>query len=213
MKYPKSRWIIIGAAIIFLVGTGFVWRFLPIKNTEPPAAKTAINNPAWPDNIAPSAAVNVTMSESEPVTVKIGSATLFGSINSLYKDGKKTEAAVRLAEWVKGQDDQEQAALVDGQCTLQQIESHACLNNPFYLRKTDKTIIIQVADKADIETYAREPRGGMLISPKTGNTYMEKISLEKFVEWYGQQTYLKETPYYFTTQNGVIMAIKEQYVP
>ncbi len=141
------------------------------------------------------------------------SATLFGEIKSLNKAGEKIEAVIQLDEWVKGQDDQEQAALVDGQCTLQQIESDTCLNNAFYLRKTDKTITLQVDNNGDIETYAREPRGGMLASPKTGNIYMEGISLEKFVEWYEQQTYLKETPYYFSTNNGVIVAIKEQYVP
>jgi len=170
MKYQKLRWIIIAAAIILLAGAGFASRFLSTKNTEPPSAKTAINNLAWPDDIA----------ASTPYPATEGSATLFGEITSLNKGGEKIEAVIQLDEWVKGQDDQEQAALVDGQCTLQQIESDACLNNPFYLRKTDKTITLQVDDNADIETYAREPRGGMLISPKTGNIYMEKISLEKF---------------------------------
>jgi len=355
MKYQKLRWIIIVAAIILLAGAGFALRFFSTKNAELPAAKTAINKPAWPDDIAESAShpatehsvvwpeittpgffvdndfnisfhypkdwvysrddradflsvhfknadgaemmqfqmpgpdtgfeetanikeikltaddgssvggqfmrpcssdncdktkgpfsafanwrnalfyVNASETQGTPAeaahmrqfedvlrslntannnpTNSVGSATLFGEIKSLNKDGEKIEAVIKLDEWVKGQDDQEQAALVDGQCTLEQIETSACLGDPFYLRKTDKTITLQVDNKGDIEVYAREPRGGMLASPKTGNIYMEKISLEKFVEWYEQQTYLKETPYYFTTKNGVITAIKEQYVP
>src|SRR5207244_2779386 len=64
-----------------------------------------------------------------------GSALLFGQITSLHLEGGKVDANVQLMEDVQGQDNQEQAALEDSTCSLEQIENDQCLNNPFYLRK------------------------------------------------------------------------------
>ena len=142
----------------------------------------------------------------------VGTAFLFGQINNISTNNSKIMIDIGLEENENDQDNQEQAALADGTCTLDQIETDACLNNPFYIYKTGKVISVPLDNGADIEVYARDASGGMLVD-KNSNIYLQKISLQKFVEEYGNKTIDSGTSYTVATKGGVIIGLKEWYTP
>lgn len=168
-----------------------------------------------PKNISPSTSENEStlINDDTSTSAEPGTAVLFGSISDIKMENEKSNVTIKLIESVKGQDDQELAALVDGTCTLDQIEKNTCLNNPVYLRKTSKKISLSLNKDADIRLYAREARGGMKVDVN-GQVYLEQISVQDFVAML-QNTddapWLKDIFYDFTTSQGVVMRIQERY--
>jgi hypothetical protein len=144
-----------------------------------------------------------------------GTAFLFGRISNLANAAHRTVVTIDLAEVVHGKDAQEQAAFVDGVCTLEQIESNTCLNNPVYVRKTEKSIQLAMSKDADVRLYARDAAGGMKIDAD-GQLYYEQIPEQDFaamLENTADAPWIKDIPYDFTTKQGMIVSVKESYAP
>jgi len=158
--------------------------------------------------------------DSAPATQPIaqeaeaGSARLFGQIDKLEsgKDGR-IGAAVQLLENVTGQDNLEEAHLIDGSCTLDQIEQNKCLNSMFYLHPTGKSVMLPIAPDAEIRVYARVSGGGMSVDSQ-GSVYLETITSAAFVSGYKDSSARPmDTSYRVTTKNGVIVRLEEVLTP
>lgn len=140
---------------------------------------------------------------------KTGTATLYGKIENIKPGKVSTQVAFRLVEWVNGSNNQEQAALEAGICTLDRIENDGCLPNHFFVRETQKTITLPVSKDVAIKVYARNSEGGM-IPDANGNIYLRSTDLNSLI---AQLATLKNIPFIFTTTHGAITQIQEQYIP
>lgn len=172
--------------------------------------------PASPSPIAQTPDTTPAATNDESVVAQPGAAFLTGQISSLQNINGQITANVQLVETFNGQDSMEQAALIDGACTLDQIESGACLNSPFYSRSTKKNLTLTIDPDAMITVYAREPRGGMLINAD-GTTYTANITGKAFADMYTQQAKagdaFSKTLYSIHINGNGITQIKEKLTP
>lgn len=140
---------------------------------------------------------------------------LLGRISQIDTLNNKNIVTVELLENIEGQQNMENAAIADGVCTLDQVQKSDCLNNPFYIRQTGKTLDLEFDPKANIQAYARESGGGMLVN-KDSAPYLQRMSIATFMEQYAQaddSSYLHDIPFYFGINDGKIIHIQEKYVP
>lgn len=147
-----------------------------------------------------------------PNRAPIGSSVLFGNIYSFKKIGKTWQVEVSFAEWVKDQDDQEQAALADGVCTLERIEDDECLPNGFYLRKSEKTITLPIDKKILIEVLSPGP-SGEIKQDESDNTILRTIDPTIFSLMVEKAKPPASPPYVIITKGGLVTEIREWYVP
>jgi hypothetical protein len=190
--------------IVTVVATSLVTSLFFLKKIKPTVITQSNENSVF----FPQSTDNNTTTAQAPV----GSAFLFGQINNVNTNNGKVIINLGLVENEKAPADQLQAALADGMCTLDQIENVMCLNDPFYMYKMGKTISLPLDNGADIEVYVREPKGGML-PDKNGNIYIQKITVQKFLEENNSKTIDSGTYYTVVTKGGVIKGLKEQYTP
>jgi hypothetical protein len=141
-----------------------------------------------------------------------GNATLYGKIENISLNDKGGSVTFRLVEWVQGSDNQEQAALETGTCTLERIENEECLGDPFFIRDTKKEMVLAVSTGADIEALSPGP-DGVIKQDANGNTVFRKITLSDLSKIVADKQLPNAVPFIFTTTQGVISKIKEQYVP
>lgn len=140
---------------------------------------------------------------------------LLGRISQIDTSNGKNIVKVALLENIGGQQNMENAAIADGVCTLDQVQKSECLNNPFYIRETGKALDLEFDPKANIQAYAREPGGGMLVN-KDSAPYLQQMYIAKFTEQYTQadgSSYLHDIPFYFGIEGSKIVRVQEKYVP
>lgn len=164
-----------------------------------------LNTPSTPTTVTSEQAPNQEVAKS-------GSAVLYGKIDNIKANKENKDIDFHLVEWVNGSDNQEQAAFETGLCTLDRIENDECLPNHFFVRNTQKNISLPISKDVLIKIYARNDKGGMK-SDEIGNIYQESVSLEALNTIIGNVETLKEVPFIFTTTQGVITEIQEQYIP
>lgn len=149
-----------------------------------------------------------------PTPIK-GDSVFFGQISKVqFADGRIT-ATVVLMDDVQGIQNMEQAAITDGVCTAEQVQKSECLNNPFYLRNTGKTVTLPVKNDADVRIYAREAAGGFKVDT-TSQIYLIPIPAQDFtamLENTDSAPWLETIPYYLTLDQGAVVGIQEKYVP
>jgi hypothetical protein len=140
---------------------------------------------------------------------------LFGRISQVDTSSGKNVVKIELLENIEGQQNMENAAVADGVCTLDQVQKNECFNNPLYILQTGKTLDLEFDPQANIQTYARESTGGMLVN-KDGAIYLQEISVVKFMQQYAQaagSSYLHEIPFYFGIEGDKIIRVQEKYAP
>lgn len=140
---------------------------------------------------------------------------LFGRILQVDTSNGKNVIKIELLENIEGQQNMENAAIVDGVCTLEQVQKNECLNNPIYIQQTGKTAELELDSQATIQLYARKGPDGMLVD-KEGSIYLEEISVANFMQQYTEgstSSYLHEVPFYFGIEKDKIVLIQEKYTP
>ena len=148
-----------------------------------------------------------------------GTAILYGKIKKIESKNNGGNITFNLVEWVQGSDNQEQAALETGFCSLAKIENDECLPNGFFVRNTAKQLILPVLADVNIQALSAGP-DGKIAQDDSGNTIPRKISLSDLLIM-TQNTkhvgisplFVDVTPFIFTTANGVITEIQQQYTP
>gem|GEM_PF-3701360 len=148
-----------------------------------------------------------------------GTAILYGKIKKIESKSNGSNITLNLVEWVQGPDNQEQAALETGFCSLEKIENDECLPNGFFVRDTSKQLTLPVSEDVNIQALSAGP-DGKIAQDASGNTIPRKISLSDLLIM-TQNTqhvgitplFVNVTPFIFTTTNGVIIEIQEQYTP
>lgn len=144
---------------------------------------------------------------------KTGSAILYGKIEKIQLNKTGGDITFRLVEWVQGSDNQEQAALEAGTCSLERIENDECLSNPFFIRDTNKEITLTTLSDADIEVLSPGP-SGEIKQDENGNTILRKVGLTDLIKMTtDHKQRFSVIPFIFTTTHSSIMKIQEQYVP
>lgn len=193
MKFKNGCVVIILAVFAAGLGVGYY-----LKTNNKPAA-VVIREPVY---------------EEAPAEARAGtgSATLYGRIEKISLNDKSGSVTFRLVEWVRGSDNQEQAALETGACTLERIENDECLPNPFFIRDTKKEIILSLSTDVDIEVLSPGPDGAVK-QDASGNTIFRKITLLELSKIIENKQFADVVPFIFTTTHGVISKIQEQYVP
>lgn len=154
-----------------------------------------------------SAATQIELSSTE--------TRLLGRISQIDTSNGKNIVKIELLENIEGQQNMESAAIADGVCTLDQVQKSECLNNPFYIRQTGKVLDLELDPKANIQAYARESGGGMLVN-KDSAPYLQPMSIATFMDRYAQadsSSYLHDIPFYFGIEGGRIVRVQEKYVP
>lgn len=146
--------------------------------------------------------------EGVPVRAATNTAKLYGKITKI--DNKNVQ--IRLVEWVEGSDNQEQAALETGHCTLERIEKDECLSNPFFIRETDKTVSLPISSNLGIQVLSPGPTGEIKQDEQL-NTVSREIGLTDLVKMLKMANFASEAPFIFTTTGGAIIKIEEQYIP
>lgn len=146
--------------------------------------------------------------ENTPARAVTDTAKLYGKIIKL--DGKN--AQLRLVEWVQGSDNQEQTALETGRCTLERIEKDECLPNPFFIRETEKILTLPMIPDIDIQVLSPGPSGEIKQDEQL-NTVHREISLANLAKMLENHDFAEQIPFIFTTKNGSILKIEEQYIP
>ncbi len=150
----------------------------------------------------------LTQTETSSVRAATGSAKLYGKFVKIDKGNIE----LRLVEWVEGSDNQEQAALESGRCTLDRIEKDECVPNPFFVRETQKTLKLSVATNPSIQVLSPGPNGEIK-QDEQQNTIPREISLNDLQKTLGNVDFAKDTPFIFITKGGVVTEIQEQYIP
>ncbi len=143
-----------------------------------------------------------------PDGAAIGSAKLYGKIVKIEESGVE----LRLVEWVEGFDNQEQAALETGRCTLERIEDDECVPNRFFVRETQKTLRLPISQNLSIQVLSNGANGEFK-QDEQQNTLPREVSLidlQKMLEIGEFATY---TPFIFITKGGAVTEIQEQYIP
>lgn len=181
----KKTFTIIGCAALIIVAY-----FLGILSVK----KTPSTEPTQTENTRSRAPSNT--------------AKLYGKIVKL--DSKNVQ--LRLVEWVQGSDNQEQAALETGRCTLERIEKDECLPNPFFIRETEKTLTLPMTANINIQVLSPGPSGEIKQDEQL-NTIYRKISFANLAKMLESADFAEQVPFIFTTKNGSILKIEEQYIP
>lgn len=182
----KKPFTLIGCAVV-VVAAAYLFGYLSVKKTLP---------------------VEPVQTENAPTRAATGSAKLYGKFVKISENG----AELRLVEWVEGSDNQEQAALENGRCTLDRIEKDECLPNGFFIRETEKTMTLPISADTRAMVYARGPADGFKPN-ESGDIYTEEISFADFAQMFEKFSSMKELPFIFTTTNGAITKVQEQYIP
>jgi hypothetical protein len=148
-----------------------------------------------------------------------GTAILYGKIKKIESKNNGGNITLNLVEWVQGSDNQEQAALETGFCSLEKIEKDECLPNGFYVRNTAKQLTLPVSADVNIQALSAGP-DGKIAQDASNNTIPRKISLSDLVSMIKNTQdagagvlFVDLTPFIFTTTNGIITEIQEQYIP
>ncbi|WKZ28900.1 MAG: hypothetical protein QY323_05235 [Patescibacteria group bacterium] len=152
--------------------------------------------------------VEPAQTENTPSRAATGSAKLYGKFVKISESGVE----LRLVEWVEGSDNQEQAALETGRCTLDRIEKDECLPNPFFMRETQKTMTLPINQKLTVQVLS-PGSNGEIKQDEQQNTIHREISLTELGKMLANVEFTKQTPFIFTTTSGVIAEIREQYIP
>ncbi len=185
------------AIVLAILAAGAVIGFYAHPNAKPTPALTA-----EPIYVEP----------PQEARAETGSATLYGRIEKVSFNGSGGAITFRLVEWVKGSDNQEQAALETGTCTLERIEKDECLGDPFFIRDTKKEMTLPVSAGASLEALSPGPDGAIK-QDANGNTVPRKITLLELSKIIEDKQLANAVPFIFTTTHGMISKIQEQYVP
>ncbi|MEO5927045.1 MAG: hypothetical protein ABIO72_00035 [Patescibacteria group bacterium] len=140
---------------------------------------------------------------------------LFGRVSQADTSSGKNVVKVELLQNIEGQQNMENAAIADGVCTLDQVQKNECLNNPFYIQRTENTLDLELDPQVNIQVYAREAGGGMLVD-KNSAPYLQQMPVTKFMGQYMQASgsnYLHGIPFYFGIKKNKIVRVQEKYVP
>lgn len=140
-----------------------------------------------------------------------GTAKLYGKVLSV--DSKSVAARIALVEWVQGADNQEQAAIEAGSCTLASAEKDECLPNPFFVRETKKELTIPFSSTAIFKVYDRPQNEDGFLSDDEGNLLQKNVGVTEFVAMLKKYGSLKSVPFVVITKNGAIVEMQEQYIP
>ncbi|MFA5854180.1 MAG: hypothetical protein WC866_03770 [Patescibacteria group bacterium] len=143
-----------------------------------------------------------------PGRAATGSSKLFGKIVKINENS----VALRLVEWVEGEDNQEQAALETERCTLERIEKDECVPNNFFLRETQKTLQLPIAANLSVQVLSNGANGEFK-QDEQQNTLPREVSLTDLQKMLEIGEFAIYTPFVFTTTNGAITKIQEQYIP
>ncbi|MBI2037607.1 MAG: hypothetical protein HYT15_01575 [Candidatus Magasanikbacteria bacterium] len=149
-----------------------------------------------------------TQTENATTRAVTDTAKLYGKIVKL--DSKNAE--LRLVEWVQGSDNQEQTAFETGRCTLERIEKDECLPNPFFIRETQKTLTLPMTPDIKIQVLSPGPSGEIKQDEQL-NTVHREINLADLAKMLENHDFAEQIPFIFTTKDGSIIKIEEQYIP
>jgi hypothetical protein len=181
----KKPFAVIGCAIVIVAA--YFFGYFSVKKVPP---------------------VEPAQTENASVRAATGSAKLYGKFVKIDKGNIE----LRLVEWVEGSDNQEQAALESGRCTLDRIEKDECMPNPFFVRETQKTLKLPVAPNLTVQVLSPGPKGEIK-QDEQQNTIPREISLTDLQKMLGNVDFAKDTPFIFITKGGAITEIQEQYIP
>lgn len=140
-----------------------------------------------------------------------GTAVLYGRNVEVSKAGGPRSISFELVQWVSNDGDAEQAALEEGECTLEDVEQDSCLYSGFYIRKTGKQMVLPVIEEPTIRVLARYECS--LHPDIQERAYQRRVSLAILDGLMHGDEYMPEIPFIFTTSDGAIIAIEEHYVP
>ena len=136
-----------------------------------------------------------------------GKVEIMGFIKDLDEQAGSFFISFDQAEWFNG-NEAEKAIREDGLCADPE---HGCeLPNGFYIRDLDdETVSLQVSEQVFIVMQTLSHR-----SDGTFNSD-EKIDLDRFRKAYNSEStaHLRLVPYWITVENGIVITIREQYVP
>ena len=136
-----------------------------------------------------------------------GRVEVMGFIKNLEEQAGFVNISFDQAEWFDGIE-AEKAFREDGLCADPE---HGCeLPNGFYIRDfDDETVSLQVSEQVVIVMQTLSHR-----SDGTFNSD-EKIDLDRFRKAYNSEStaHLRLVPYWITVKNGIVITIREQYVP
>jgi hypothetical protein len=142
-----------------------------------------------------------------------GAARLKGRIDSLRKEaGGGFVVLFHLIDWENGRDDAGQAAIEAGFCTLERVERDECTPNGFFIRDASMVISLPVASDVDLQVLSPGPNGE-IAQDERKNTIHRKIGLNDLQKMLEGADFAKYAPFIFTTTDGVITGIREQYIP
>lgn len=119
---------------------------------------------------------------------------------------------MKLVEWVQGSDEQEQAALESGLCTLERIESDECLPNGFFIRTTGKVLEAPLAEEVKVAVLSPGP-SGEITQDAQSNTVPRNIEIDVLKRMLADPDFASQAVFAVTTRHGKAVAIEEMYVP
>jgi hypothetical protein len=150
---------------------------------------------------------NVLYTETQLPVETPSKIEIMGFIRHLDQEAGSVYISFDQAEWFSGPQ-AEKAILEDGLCSDPE---HGCEPpNGFYIRnQDDETVAFQVSDQVDIlmQTLSHRPDGSYNSD--------ERIDLDRFRQAVrcACTSHLRLVPYWITLENGVVVTIREQYVP
>lgn len=145
--------------------------------------------------------------ETQVPAVTPGNVEVMGYIENLNARDGSLYITFDQAEWLDGAE-AERAIREDGLCADPE---HGCEPpNNFYIRnQDDETVVFRVSEQVVLimQTLSHLPDGSYNSD--------EMIDINKFrrVVRCACSSHLRSVPYWITVENGVVTAIKEQYVP
>jgi hypothetical protein len=136
-----------------------------------------------------------------------GKVEIMGFIEDLDEEAGSVYISFNQAEWFVGPQ-AEKAIQEDGLCADPE---HGCEPpNGFYIRNLDdETVAFQVSERVVIVMQTLSHRSDGSYNPD------ERIDLDRFRQAFrcACTSHLRLIPYWITVDNGVVMTIREQYVP
>lgn len=182
--------------------TFFMYSQQSTGNVETVAIKAPDVQPVPEQNTEPAPEL-----DTETYRTPAGRAVLYGRINHIADNA----ITFKLVEWVLGADNQEQAAIEEGKCTLERVEQDTCWPANFYMRSTDKTLTLPLAKKPIIRVMARNSPFGFRVD-ENDSIHQETIDVVAFTRVLNDNDF-SIIPFIITTSNGTIISIEEQYLP
>lgn len=156
-------------------------------------------------------AVPATLTEVPHDRAPLGTAILYGRITDVTTGQFGTTVTFQLVEWVLGKDNQEQAAIEDGTCTLERVEQDHCSPAGFYMRSTTKQLTLPVIDEPLISIMARDGALGFSVN-EDGKIFQKTVDMNGLKKTL-QENDFSITPFIITTSEGSIISMQEQYLP